>query len=136
MNLAKKFLLPLIAALCVSAAFAAGKSRAPTFDNPNAYVFNVAEIKGKAKDNIRLVSEIFDEVASFKVYVYNEKLDEWLVWGVGTLKGYDDADFVDTKSKKLKNYQWFAVESVNNREYSYAVSKRHDDLYITVSPSK
>jgi hypothetical protein len=137
MNLLKKFVLPLLAFLCLAQSFAKSKEvgvgKGPIFEDSKVYVFNVDEVKGKAKDNIRLISQMTDSNTSFRVYAYSEKLHDWVLWGTGMLKGYGDSDFIRPDSKKkIKHYKWFAVKPMNDKHYEYEVSKRHDDLYITI----
>ena len=70
---------------------------------------------------------------SFKVYVYDPKTNIWLYYGVETLRKLNDTAFIRSGLEgKLRNYRYFAIESMDNRDFKYEITKTRNDLYIYV----
>lgn len=134
----KKILAALLAVTVgMGCLFAKSGKKAPKIDRPNAIVLSRNDVNGKFKDNVRFVSESMTEAPlMFKVYFYNEKTENWFVYGTAVLKGYGDTCFAEGKSKaKTKAYDYFAFELVgkDTDKYEYTYTGEHDDLYIYVS---
>ena len=105
----------------------------PRIDRANAYVFDALIIPGRARDNIKIVNNTADENFTVCVYVY-ANIYAWVPAGNVLVKKTNGTFEVDTDIK-LKDYQYFAVEAMNGKRYEYNVTKKSDDLYITVMPS-
>ena len=55
------------------------------------------------------------------MYAFNNEDDEWQKIGFAHLKDFKDTDTVDTPVKKLSSFRYFAIYSVNNKNYIYDV---------------
>ena len=68
--------------------------------------------------------------------LYAKKADDepWQKVGVSFLKNFGDTDFCDSALANVAQYRYFAVLPHNNHDYRYSLSKKHNDLYITVLP--
>ncbi|MGN0740388.1 MAG: hypothetical protein ACI4LX_09490 [Treponema sp.] len=97
-----------------------------------AFIIDANEVAGKFKDNIRFENLSDDSGITFWVYAFNDKSEEWQKVGRAYLKEKSDTDLVDTQLDKVSGYRYFAVASENEKEYSFSVSKAHNDLYIQV----
>ena len=105
----------------------------PTIDIPNTYVIDTASISGKMEDNIRLINKSKNSNIEFMVYAHDQSDNTWFSFGVGTLKGTNDTDFIDSKfSGILKNYRFYAIEALDGKNYRYEISKERNDLYINI----
>lgn len=97
-----------------------------------AFVIDAKEVEGKFKDRIRFENLSDDSDITFWVYAFNEESEPWQKVGRAHLKEKYDTDLLDTPLDNVSGYRYFAVASENGKEYSFSVSKRHNDLYIQV----
>ena len=97
-----------------------------------SFIIDTSKIEGIFKDNVKFVNFSDDENISFWVYAFNNEDDEWQKIGFAHLKDFKDTDTVDTPVKKLSSFRYFAIYSVNNKNYIYDVEKTRKDLYIKV----
>lgn len=106
----------------------------PEIDKPNAFVFDALAVPGRAKDYIKIKNSSGDANFNVCVYVYDKIYSQWLPAGSVLIKKPDDTFEIDS-NVPIKKYQFFAVESMNGKKYQYGISKKNDDLYITVFPA-
>jgi hypothetical protein len=104
----------------------------PEFDKPLVYVIDTFKVKGKFEDYVKLYNNSTDSNIRFNVYVHHPKTHEWMVYGTGILKGSGDRDTIDSGMKDIDNYRYFAIETLNNKNYKYQFYKGGNDLHITV----
>ena len=131
----KKALLTLLVPVLLSvfgSCASTGDYPQPAFDKPAAHVIDANAAEGKIKDNIRLRNMSSDSDISFNVYVHDPASKQWILYGKGSLKGAGDTDFIDSDIGSIKKYRYFAVESLNQKEYTYRATKSHNDLYLAV----
>ena len=98
----------------------------------SASIIDVKDVEGKFKDRIRFENLSDDSDITFWVYAFNQESEPWQKVGRAHLKEKSDTDLVDTPLDKISGYRYFAVASENGKEYSFSVSKKHNDLYIQV----
>ncbi|MDY4211276.1 MAG: hypothetical protein SOX64_07630 [Treponema sp.] len=98
----------------------------------HAFIIDAKEVEGKFKDRIRFENLSDDSDITFWVYAFNEESEPWQKVGRAHLKEKSDTDLLDTPLDNVSGYRYFAVASENGKEYSFSVSKKHNDLYIQV----
>jgi hypothetical protein len=64
--------------------------------------------------------------------VHDIDLQRWIVFGKGDLKDAGDTDTIDSHIDDIDDFRYFAVVSLNDKEYSYRVYKRSNDLHIDI----
>ncbi|MBQ3825980.1 MAG: caspase family protein, partial [Spirochaetaceae bacterium] len=99
-----------------------------------AFQFDATAVQGKFKDNVRFFSEIADRNVGFDLYAKKADDEPWQKVGVSFLKNFGDTDFCDSALANVAQYRYFAVLPHNKHDYRYSLSKKHNDLYITVLP--
>jgi len=112
----------------------------PVFDKPFSFVIDSFKEEGTIKDRIILHSFSEDKNISFNVYFHDPNTKEWNLYGTGLLKNVDDNDKVKqtyrkdkTKNEKLTlNFRYYAIESLNNKNYKYQFLKNNNDLNIFI----
>jgi hypothetical protein len=104
----------------------------PDFDKPFVYVIDTYKIKGSFEDYVKLHNNTTDSNISFCVYVHNPSKHEWVTYGTGILKGVGDTDTIDSGMDDIDDYRYFAIESLNGKDYNYQSYKSHHDLHISI----
>jgi hypothetical protein len=104
----------------------------PAFDKPYSYVIDASLARGDYEDNIRVYNKSSDSDIGFKVYVHSPKTNEWVLYGIASLKGIGDTNLIDTEMKGIENYRYFAIESLNGKNYKYYFYEDRDDLIIDI----
>jgi hypothetical protein len=104
----------------------------PEFDKPFVFVIDTSKTNGSFEDYVKLQNTSSDSNINFFVYVHDPENNEWLMYGVGKLKGLGDTDTIDSGMKNLNLYRYFAIESTNGKDYKYQFYKSRNDLYITI----
>jgi hypothetical protein len=104
----------------------------PEFDKPFVFVIDTSKAVGSFEDYVKLQNASTDSNMNFFVYVHHPKNHEWLMYGVGKLKGPGDTDTINSGMKNMDLYRYFAIESTNGKEYKYQFYKSRNDLYITI----
>jgi hypothetical protein len=105
----------------------------PVFDKAKGYVIDAYAVAGKFEDYVKIHNSSSDSNMTFNIYVHNRKTDQWLMLGPGFLKDNGDTDTIDTNIDDLDRYRYFAIESMNDKDYNISVSKGHNDLHIYFS---
>ena len=102
----------------------------------NSTIIDVNSVKGKFKDNIKLVNKSSDSNMEFLIFGFDEPdAAKWNPVGKSELKGFDDSDFIETPlndSSNSKKYAYYAVYAKNGKKYDVNPSKQHNDLYIEI----
>ena len=106
----------------------------PAFDKPNAYVIDSTLASGRMQDYIRLNNKSSDSNIDFNVYMHQPRTQQWVLYGTSNLKGKNDSDQVDTDFNKgaIEDLRYFAIESLNGKQYKYEFSKLFKDLVINI----
>ena len=104
----------------------------PQFDKPLVFVIDTFKVKGKFKDYVKLHNNSTDSNIRFNIYVHHPGTQAWMVYGTGILKGSGDTDTIDSGMSDVDSYRYFAIESLNDKKYSYQFYKSHSDLHITI----
>jgi hypothetical protein len=105
----------------------------PEFDKPSVYVIDTFSVKGSFEDYIKLHNNSADSNMDFNVYIHHPGSHEWVLYGTGILKGFGDTDTIDsTIDDDIDKYRYFAIESLNGKEYKYSLSKSSNDLHIAI----
>jgi len=108
----------------------------PSFDKPFVYVIDTSKIDGSFKDYVKLHNASSDSNFNFLIYIYNTRNHEWIVYGIGSLKGPGDTDTIDSGIKGIDNYRYFAIESMNAKNYRYEFYTSRNDLHIIIMNDK
>ncbi|MCL1888930.1 MAG: hypothetical protein FWF99_00295 [Desulfovibrionaceae bacterium] len=88
---------------------------------------------GGMEDFVKLHNNSRDSNMSFRVYVHDHDTGQWRFMGTSSLKGPGDTGTVSrSRIKNLKNYRYFAVESLNGKRYNMSFYKYRNDLYVSV----
>ena len=102
----------------------------------NSTIIDVNAVKGKFKDNIKLINKSSDSNMDFLIFGFDDpNATKWNTVGKSDLKGYDDSDNIDTPindSSNSKKYAYYAVYALNGKKYDVNPSKAHNDLYIEI----
>lgn len=111
----------------------------PTEETPivlpeNASIIEVATVKGKFKDNVKLVNNSSDSGIKFIVFGAETEEGPWEIVGSSELKSTGDQDFVKTPiaSIDIKKCKFYAVSADNGNTYTLSGSTAHSDLYIAI----
>jgi len=120
---------------CSSSPAKGGKTNvsAPVFDKPHAIVLDMWSYGRRYEDYVRVYNSTAHENISFNVFGYDEKNKMWIVIGVARLKQAADRDTVDSPlNGKIKSFRWFAVQSLNDLNFTAQVVVNRNDILITV----
>ena len=102
----------------------------------NSTIIDVNGVKGKFKDNIKLINKSSDSNIDFLIFGFDDPdAAKWNAVGKSDLKGRDDEDFIDSvlnDSSNSKKYAYYAVYALNGKKYDVNPSKAHNDLYIEI----
>jgi hypothetical protein len=104
----------------------------PVFDKPFVYVIDSFKGNGSIEDYVKLHNSSIDSNIRFNVYIHDPSSHEWLIYGTGSLKDAGDTDTIDSGMDDIDHYRYFAIESLNGKNYNYQVYKSHNDLHITI----
>ncbi|MDR2185436.1 MAG: hypothetical protein LBO80_07210 [Treponema sp.] len=104
----------------------------PAFDKPFVYVIDTFKITGSFEDYVKLHNNSNESNIKFNVYVHHPGNHEWLIYGTGILKGSGDTDTIDSGIDDLDDYRYFAIESLNDKDFRYQLYKNHNDLHISI----
>lgn len=108
----------------------------PAAIKKNSTIIDVESIKGKFKDNIKLINKSDDSNMDFLIFGFDVKdAEKWETVGKSYLKEYGDTDNIDTPindSSNSKKYKFYAIYAKNSKKYDVNPSKAHNDLYIEI----
>jgi hypothetical protein len=104
----------------------------PEFNKPFVTVIDASKTDGQFEDNVKLHNKSADSNIRFNIYVHDPKTNEWILYGAESLKGAGDTETVSSKIRDISKYRYFAVESLNVKDYKYQFYESRDDLHITV----
>jgi hypothetical protein len=129
-------LMPIAVLLCgFSSCTSLGSSDYPEpgFDKPFSYVIDTFTEGGRQhKDYVKLHNLSRDTNMDFYVYMHSPDTNEWILYGAASLRGHGDTDTIDTDIKGINKYRYFAVESLNGKNYKYNFYKSNNDLHINI----
>lgn len=112
------------------------ESETPEQYKNNSTIIEVSSVKGKFKDNIKLVNKSSDSNMEFLIFGFDEPdAEKWYAVGKSELKGFDDTDFIETPlndSSNSQKYAYYAVYAKNGKKYDVNPSKAHNDLIIEI----
>jgi len=104
----------------------------PSFEKSSAYVIDSFKVKERIKDYVKLHNFSADSDISFFIYVHHPGSHEWILYGIGMLKGLGDTDTIDSGMGKIKKYRYFAIEPKEGKTYQYQFYARQNDLHINI----
>jgi hypothetical protein len=104
----------------------------PEFNKPFVTVIDASKTDGQFEDNVKLYNKSADSNIRFNIYAHDPKTNEWILYGAGSLKGAGDTETVNSKIRDISKYRYFAVESLNGKDYTYQFYESRDDLHIIV----
>jgi beta-xylosidase len=105
----------------------------PEFDKPFVYVIDTFKLDGSFEDYVKLHNNSSDSDIKFNIYVHDPDDQEWLIYGTGVLEGADDTDTIDSDIDDVDDYRYFAIQSLDDKNYQYRPYKSRNDLHITIS---
>ena len=111
--------------------FAPNVSAMPVFDKPNSIIIDAWTVGKKYNDFVIFFNSSKRPQASFNVYGYN---GTWALIGPAFLRTFGDRDMVKQSpyNRHLKQFRYFAVESLDGYTFNIQVAINHNDLYLTV----
>lgn len=101
----------------------------------NSTIIDVNSIKGKFKDNIKLINKSKDSNMDFVIFGFNNADDTvWEAVGKSHLKEADDTDFIETPlhDQDADLFNFYAVYCTSGKKYDVNATKSHSDLYIEI----
>lgn len=102
----------------------------------NSTIIDVNSVKGKFKDNIKLINKSDDSNMDFLIFGFDTPdAKKWDTVGKSDLKEYGDSDSIETPvndSSNTKKYAYYAVYALNGKKYDVNPSKSHNDLIIEI----
>jgi hypothetical protein len=104
----------------------------PELDKNFVFIVDTFKLNGSFEDYVKLHNKSSDTGIRFNVYLHNPDNDEWFLYGVGILKGPGDTDTIDSDMDGIRNYRYFAVESLNDKDYKYQCYTSRNDLHIDI----
>lgn len=133
----KKLLALIAAGLALTGSIFA---EIPEFTDGQAFVIDSTKVSGTIKDNVK-ITNVSSVAANFDitVYAYDEKANNWIVFGNGHLKGLADTDTIKSVNKKLiklGNYKYFAIKNSTDNPFKYSVAKADNDLKVWIYDDK
>jgi len=108
---------------------------APAFDRQPSVILDLWANgnKGRYKDNVKVRNGTIRGDLFFNVYGYDEKNKEWTIIGPVPLKYHADSENIDKpRSVNIKNFRWFAVQSLDDLSFDVDVSASRNDLMLTI----
>ncbi len=97
--------------------------------------FDISKVKGKFKDNIKIESRAnFDDPCSFFIYGCKEENGRYELLTCLALKDGFDTDSSDESysGSKLSSYGYIKILPASQKEFTYSLSKSHNDLIIQI----
>jgi hypothetical protein len=104
----------------------------PSFEKPNMHVIDSYDANGYIEDYVKLHNNSGDSDISFRIYIHEPETKRWVVLGSGFLKEPGDVDTIDSAISDLDRYRYFAVESLNDKDYEMEFYERNNDLHISI----
>ena len=103
----------------------------PVFDKPNSVMVDAWSVGRNYNDFVILFNSSKRPQGSFNVYGYN---GTWVLIGPAFLQTFGDRDMVKQSpyNRQLKQFRYFAVESLDGYTFNIQVAINHNDLYLTV----
>lgn len=106
---------------------------APLFDAENAYIIDTSELRGRMRDDVKLINESDEDFIGFEVYYYDDYRKDWSFYGRSFLKEFSDSDSVDSPMEdRISGIRYFAVVPEDGRVFKYRAEKADEDLCIYV----
>jgi len=125
----------LIMVICIFGSCASSKALdypQPEFNNASVFVIDTFKEKGSFEDYIKLHNNSTSSNIKFRVYFHKPGSNEWMLYGIGELKGSGDTDTIDTDIKNIDKYRYFAIEPMDGKKYKYQFYKGSNDLHINI----
>ena len=100
-----------------------------------AQSFDLSQVKGKFKDNIKIESrENLEGPCTFLIYGSKEENGQYELLTCLALKGGLDTDSSDQSytESKLSSYGYIKILPASEKEFTYSLSKSHNDLIIQI----
>jgi hypothetical protein len=104
----------------------------PSFDNPSVFIIDTFNANGSFEDYVKLHNASNDSNMSFRVYIHHPGNHEWVIYGIGNLKGPGDTDTIDSGIKNIERYRYFAIEPMDGKNYKYEFYISQNDLHINI----
>lgn len=129
-SLQKSVLIALACAFCYAQS-AVAQNSAPAFEDENAIVIDIQSVRGRAKDEIRVINATHEADIDAEIYVYEKRNGRWRNYGTASLSGINDTDRVTSLySGNLGRFSHIAVLTTAQEPVKVAVKKAHNDIYI------
>jgi len=108
---------------------------APVFSQKPSIVLDLWKNEGRNKyqDYVKLTNATLTGSISFNIYGYDSKSDNWTLIGSAGLKGYCDADTVNSPWRgKMSEFRYLAVHSLDDKKFQAQAVPYRNDIYITI----
>ena len=104
----------------------------PTLDKSFVYIIDTSKASGSFEDYVKLHNTSSDSNINFRIYIHHPGNHEWIIYGIGRLKGPGDTDTIDSGIKGIDHYRYFAIESMEGKNYKYEFYISRNDLHINI----
>jgi len=106
---------------------------APAFDIQFSIVLDLWRNKGKYSDYIKLTNASLNQKASFNIYGYDQKNNQWIIIGPAQLKRIGDTDTVDSPWRgRMKEFRWLAIHSLDGITFNTQTMVSSNDIMIMI----
>ncbi|MBQ9282812.1 MAG: hypothetical protein IJ207_11565 [Treponema sp.] len=108
-------------------------AEAPSYDDPNAYVIDTAELSGEMKNNVEVTNVSTSNNFEVVIYGWHEVRKEWLEFGKTRLYGIGDKQTikpVDKYNRALSSFRYVAIVTSAGKTFKYSSGKAKNDLHI------
>ena len=107
----------------------------PVFDKPHSYVFDISKIKGTAEDYIKIYNASSQPNARFRIYIHDVDSKEWKIYGSISVEDSEEEEVSPAfggHRGDLEGARYFAIESLDGKDFNYSIAIGSHDLHITV----
>lgn len=123
-----------VIALTVFLGTALSAQETPVCTIPGATVLDAGSLRGKYKDDVKLLNLSDKTDLLFSVYFYEPQKKDWIFYGRGKVSHYYDSESLDSLYEdRIRTFRYFAIVPENGTDFLYTLDARHNDLYIHIA---
>jgi len=105
----------------------------PAFDIQSSVVLDLWKNKGKYSDYVKLTNASLNPNASFNIYGYDQKNNQWIIIGPAQFNKVSDTDTVDSPwIGRMNKFRWLAVHSLNSISFNAQYMANNNDIIIMI----
>ena len=106
----------------------------PAFDRPNSVVLDAwTSLSRRYNDYVKVYNLTTHKSLTFNIFAYDANNGKWLIIGEAELRRINDSDTVDSLyNGKLRQFRWFALQSMDGIDFTAQVLIENDDVNISI----